>query len=84
MPECEDDYEGPATIETYTIFYKRDGTVRFGTIIARTPTGKRVLARVEAIDEAVIVFLSDGQREPVGTAGRTILGDDGLIHWQRD
>ncbi len=82
VPEGDDAYEGPATIETYTIFYKRDASVWFGTIIARTPEGKRVLARVDAEDEAVISFLSSGQREPVGSAGRTEMAADGLIHWR--
>jgi acetyl-CoA C-acetyltransferase len=81
-PEADDDYEGAATIETYTIFYKRDGTVRFGTIIARTPEGKRVLARVDGADEGLIAFLSDGKVEPVGALGRTEMGDDGLLHWR--
>ena len=82
VPDCDDGYEGPATIESYTIFYSRDGSVRFGTIIARTPEGKRTLARVDASDEALIAFLSDGAAEAVGASGRTAMGADGLIHWQ--
>jgi acetyl-CoA C-acetyltransferase len=83
VPEADDAYEGPATIETYTIFYKRDASVRFGTIIARTPAGKRVLARVDAEDQEMIAMMSDGKKEPIGVTGQTVLGDDGLIHWQR-
>ncbi len=82
VPETDDEYEGAATIETYTVFYNRDATARFGTIIARTPQGKRVLARVDAQDDAAIHLLTDGKAEPVGVAGRTIKGADGLIHWQ--
>ncbi len=81
VPDEDAAYEGPATIETYTIFYKRDATVRFGTVIALTPGGKRVLARVAPEDEAMIAFLSDGQVEPVGATGRTAMGDEGLILW---
>lgn len=81
VPDGDDAYQGPATIETYTIFYKRDTSVRFGTIIARTQDGKRVLARVDAEDEAAIAFLSNGEQEAVGAAGRTEMGADGLIHW---
>jgi acetyl-CoA C-acetyltransferase len=82
VPEEHADYEGPATIETYTIFYKRDASVRFGTVIALTPEGKRVLARVPAEDEAMIAFLSDGAAEPVGSAGQVVKGAEGLMEWK--
>jgi acetyl-CoA C-acetyltransferase len=81
-PGIDEDYAGPATIETYTVFYKRDGSVRFGTIIARTPAGKRTLARVDADDTATIAFLTDGAVEPVGGSGGIARGDDGLMHWR--
>jgi acetyl-CoA C-acetyltransferase len=81
-PPVEPAYVGPATIETYTVFYHRDARVRFGTIIARTPTGGRVLARVSAEDNAMIAFLSNGHAEPVGAAGQTQMGADGLMHWR--
>jgi acetyl-CoA C-acetyltransferase len=74
-------YQGPATIETYTVFYKRDGSVRFGSIIARTAEGNRVLAKVPATDESMIAFLTDGKVEAVGSAGRISRGDDGLLLW---
>lgn len=82
-PEADEDYTGEATIETYTVFYKRDGSVRFGTIIARTPDGKRTLARADAEDEAMIAFLTDGAVEPVGTGGRIECGADGPSRWKR-
>jgi acetyl-CoA C-acetyltransferase len=82
VPPIDEAYEGPAKIETYTVFYQRDGSVRFGTIIALTPAGTRVLARVEPEDEMMIAFLTDGRVEPVGSAGRTVMGDDGLLRWQ--
>jgi acetyl-CoA C-acetyltransferase len=81
VPEVDGDYEGPATIETYTVFYKRDGSVRIGTVIARTPEGKRVLASVPAANEAMMAFLTDGKVEPVGSSGRITRGDAGLMHW---
>ncbi len=83
VPETDEAYEGPATIESYTVFYNRDASVRFGTIIARTPANARVLARVDAGDEAMIAFLTDGKAEPVGATGQTIRGADGLIHWRQ-
>ena len=82
VPDADDDYEGPAIIESYTVFYNRDGSVKFGTIIARTSADARVLARVDAADEAMVAFLTDGKVEAVGASGRTERSDDGLIHWR--
>ena len=81
VPEVDGDYEGRATIETYTVFYKRDGSVRVGTVIARTPDDKRVLASVPASDAAMIAFLTDGLVEPVGSSGRVSKGNVGLMIW---
>ncbi len=75
------DYQGPATVETYTVFYKRDGSVRCGTVIGRTPAGARVLAHVPATSEATLAFLTGGSVEPVGSGGTTSLGSDGRLHW---
>ncbi len=82
VPGIDEAYQGPATIETYTIFYNRDASVRHGTIIARTDEGKRVLARVDPGDGDMIAFLSDGNVEPVGATGYTVLGEKGLIRWK--
>jgi len=81
VPPADESYEGPAVIESYTVFYKRDGSVRFGTIIAKNPAGARVLARVEPEAAAMIDVLTNGAQEPVGLAGSTQRGEDGLIHW---
>jgi acetyl-CoA C-acetyltransferase len=81
VPEVDGEYQGAAVIETYTIFYKRDGSPRIGTVIGRTPSDKRVLANVAATDEAMIAFLTDGQVEPVGSFGRVVAGDNGLMRW---
>lgn len=83
VPETDEAYEGPATIESYTVFYNRDASVRFGTIIARTANGARVLARVPAEDAQMIAFLTNGVAEPVGAQGQTLRGADGLIHWMQ-
>lgn len=81
-PEADEKYAGPATVETYTVFYNRDGSPRFGTIIARTNEGRRTLARVDGIDEDTIAFLTDGQFEPVGRSGQIVRGQDGLARWR--
>ena len=84
VPEIDGNYEGQATIETYTVFYKRDGSVRVGTVIARTQDDKRVLASVPASDAAMIAFLTDGKVEPVGSQGRISKGNEGLMIWLAD
>ena len=84
VPDVDGDYEGPATIETYTVFYKRDGSVRIGTVIARTLDDKRVLASVPASDAAMIAFLTDGKVEPVGSKGRISKGNEDLMIWLAD
>jgi acetyl-CoA C-acetyltransferase len=81
VPDVDGDYEGSASIETYTVFYKRDGSVRVGTVIGRTPEGKRLLATVPADDCAMISFLTDGKAEPVGSKGRARKRDDGMLVW---
>src|SRR3546814_19784403 len=44
VPELVEDYAGPAPIESYTVFYGRDGMPKAGVVVARTPEGKRTLA----------------------------------------
>ena len=67
VPELVKDYAGPARIETYTVFYARDGSATHGVVVARTPEGARTLARVE--DAPTIAWLTSGEAEPVGTRG---------------
>lgn len=76
------DYAGQATMETYTVFYTREGAARNGVIVARTPDGARFLAHVAGDDAETIALLTDGKREPVGLAGRAVASDDGLIIWR--
>lgn len=77
IPLLDEGYIGPVTIETYTIFYRRNGTPRAGVIVGLTPDGARTLAHVDVSDETMVVFLTDGQIEPVGTSGTIVgMGDD--------
>ena len=81
-PRLLETYHGPARIETYTVFYDRDGAPTFAAIVARTPSGnERFLARVEASDRAGIGFLTDGLREPVGAEGQAVAQSDGLVRF---
>ena len=82
IPPLDEEYTGPAIIETYTVHYTRAGDPKMGTIVARTPAGARTLAAVDRRDAATIAFLTDGRREPVGTPGDIVAGGDGLRLWQ--
>lgn len=82
VPPLVKDYAGPAEVETYTVFYGRDGTAKSGVVVARTPGGERTLAQVPGDDGETIAFLSDGQAEPVGTKGEVVTQGDVKI-WKR-
>ncbi|HTI31376.1 MAG TPA: acetyl-CoA acetyltransferase [Sphingomonas sp.] len=74
VPSLDDEFTGSGTIESYTVFYDRDGGPRGGVIVARTEGGARTLARVDAADIDLIAWLTDGEVEPVGQTG-TIVGE---------
>ncbi len=81
IPPLDENYVGPASIETYTIFYGRDGAPRAGVVVARTPAGARTLAHVDVSDRAMVALLTDGAVEPVGTGGVIAMGDRRV--WQQ-
>ena len=76
-----EDYAGPATIETYTVFYDRAGAAKHGVIVARTPAHERFLAHVPG-DDAMIETLTSGNVEPVGLPGDAVRTDEGLVVWR--
>ena len=82
VPALVDRHEGPATVETHTVVYDREGRPDFGVVIARTPEGQRLMSRVAASDTATLARLTALDRSPVGQAGTTSLGDDGRLHWR--
>ena len=82
VPALVKDYAGPAEIETYTVFYARDGQPRSGVVVARLPDGNRTLAQVPGDDAATIAFLTDGAAEPVGTKGEVVAAGDMKV-WRR-
>ena len=69
IPPLDENYAGAAEIESYTVFFNRDGGARAGVVVARTPTGARTLAHIDVTDAALLAFLTDGKAEPVGSAG---------------
>lgn len=83
IPPVNENYEGPAEIETFTVLYGRDGSPRWGVVYARTPDGARTLAKIPAEDEAGIAFLTDGKAEPVGSQGKVVAVANGDHIWQR-
>lgn len=83
VPELAREYVGAGTVETYTVFYGRDGSPKGGVVVARTPTGERTLAHVDISDAAMVAFLTAGNAEPVGTAGAVVADANGRRVWAR-
>lgn len=81
IPSLDEDYAGPATIETYTIHFNREGAPRLGTVVALTPARQRALAVVLPDDQSTIAFLTSGLVEPIGKTGTIASADDGLKIW---
>jgi len=75
-------YAGAASLETFTVVYGRDGQPSQGIVIARTPAGERLMARVAAADVATLKVLTDLDRSPVGCGGSVSVGPDELLDWR--
>ncbi len=71
-----DGYEGPGTVETFTVMYARDGAVERGVVIGRGADGARFAARVGAADATALRDLAVADRSPVGFAGTVVRDDD--------
>jgi acetyl-CoA acetyltransferase len=81
VPPLVEQYDGPATVETFTVLYDR-GTVRHGVVIARTPDGARLIARVPADDAATLAHLTDTARSPIGTTGEVSSEAGAPLRWR--
>lgn len=81
LPPLDEDYAGPATLETWTVHFDRSGQARLGTIVARTPGGARTLAIVPRKEVATIDALIDPLAEPVGTLGEVVRDGDKPAVW---
>lgn len=84
VPPLALDHVGPATLETHTVIYERDGQPRHGVVIARTPQGARVLARVPGGDHETIAVLTDLERTAIGRQGVVSRGEDDIAQWRID
>ena len=83
VPPLDESYSGPATIETYTVYYDREGAPRSAVIVARTPDGARTLAQIAGEETAAIAALTDGAIEPVGRRGVIMpAAGDALARWK--
>ena len=81
IPALAPNHVGPATIETWTVFFGRDGTPDSGVVVARTPQGERTLAWLSLNDCASLTSNSNACREPVGRAGTVVAEESGRC-WQ--
>lgn len=70
VPPVAEGYAGAAKIETYTVNYGRDGAPLEGIVIARTPAGERIMARMQVTDADGIALLTSLERSAVGAAGQ--------------
>ncbi len=80
-PPLREGYVGPATIETFTIKYARDGSATEGIVIARTPDGGRIMARAHANDATTMALLTSTERSAVGVTGHAFMDADGAPAW---
>jgi acetyl-CoA C-acetyltransferase len=81
-PQVLQNYAGPATIETYTVVYGRDGEPIQGIVIVRTPSGARTMARVMREDEHSMSQLLSTQKSAVGSAGHVSIDVFGKPVWE--
>ncbi|WP_425229984.1 enoyl-CoA hydratase-related protein [Sphingomonas sp.] len=81
VPPLALNYEGPATIETYTVTYARDGEPIQGVVIALTSSGERLMARVPVSDIKGIALLTSLDRSAVGVAGHVRVDAFGKPVW---
>lgn len=86
VPPLDRDYLGPATIETFTVFHRRDGKMRAGVVVSRTPAGARTLAHVAGGDAATLARLVSPDGTPVGQSGQITAAqaEHGLRVWAFD
>jgi hypothetical protein len=81
IPDIAADYCGPATVETYTVQYERNGEAQKGVVILRTPTGKRLAAAVEATDSRALAVLQCKEKSAIGRSGEVSLYDENWAVW---
>lgn len=81
LPPIDASYSGPAHIETTTVLYDRDGEPEFGVVVARTPSGARLLARSPKHDHEAIARLTSLDQSAVGLRGAVKQPSSGVAEW---
>lgn len=81
-PDFVEAYEGLAIVETMSVKYSRDGQPACGVVVARIPTGQRLMARARDDDEDALHALSEVPASPIGRSGRVWPGGDGRLLWR--
>lgn len=82
IPPLVERYDGPATIETYTARFGRDGAAQDGIVIARSPAGERLMAKVAPDDETSMTQLLSMERSAVGSEGHVRTDVFGTLIWE--
>jgi hypothetical protein len=82
IPRFVPDFEGSAKLETFTVLFGRGGEPRHGVAIARPDPGTRLIARIPAQDTNGVAMLMNSKVNPIGAAGRTAMGSDGILQWR--
>ncbi|MET0656958.1 MAG: enoyl-CoA hydratase-related protein [Steroidobacteraceae bacterium] len=82
LPEVLDGYTGPASVETYTVTYTRDGEPLHGIVVLRTPSGARTMARVMRDDTPSLSLLTALEKSAIGAAGHVRIDVFGKPVWE--
>ena len=82
IPELVEHYAGPATVETYTVLYGRDGAPLHGIVVSLTPKGQRVMAKVPVDDEPSMASLLSTERSAIGSRGHVRMDTFGHPVWE--
>lgn len=83
VPPFRDGYVGAGTVETYTVWFDRNGVPEKGVVVARNDAGERFLARIPKGDRAMLAQFTNPEWDPVGSAGLSQQASDGLVDWKR-
>lgn len=75
VPALLESYSGDATIETFTVMYGRGGDAERAVLVARTPTGERVVAEVPESEPLVLAELTSAPTV-VGRRGTTTASEN--------
>lgn len=70
VPPLVEAYDGPATLETFTVLYERSGEPKHGVVVTLTPDGYRVMAEVPADDTWTLELLTGLDKSPIGRQGK--------------